>query len=518
LSPFPESQALNVILLDALNTRMESQSEVHRQVLEFLKSAKPGSRSAIFALGLTLKFIQVFNDDPAVLAAALNGKRNIEVENPVLVEDQAESNVQQRVAAMGAAGLAHIFAEIDPFNQDERKLITLGNLQRLAVFLRAFPGRKNIIWFVERPPGIFNPGGTTGDPAIEQELEKTLAMLGAARASLYPVDARGTAVNAQYTAENNPLVISTNGGSLRDEDMERNTDQINAQLLAEESGGRAFANTNGLSDVLDKVTTESKHFYTLSYAPPEKMAGGFHKIHVQAEGGKYKLLYRSGYYSVDEEAASSWLEERVHKLTGRNTGAVDPLLPHMELGTPQSQQILIKARIVPAAPQPNEPAENAKHRYTLDFAADLNDLSLVLDHDGEHKGTLNVSLIVYDRYANVITRQDHLIGLNIRPDVYTIFQNTGVQLHFDLTVPNGNYWLRSGIYDHRSQKIGTLEVPLAAVQPLQTLVERKPTGERPSKNLPTPRSTQTAASTRMTVQQLEGYIDQLQVRSDKPVA
>ena len=516
-SPFPEPAAVNVILLDTLNTRMESQSEVHRQILDFLKSAKPGSRSAIFGMGLTLRFIQGFNDDPAVLATALSNKKNIEVENAVMLKSQAETNAQDRVVTMGAAGLAHLFAETDSFTEDQRKLITLGNLQRLAVFLQGFPGRKNIIWFTERPPGVFNPGGSTGDPAIEDEIKKTIAMMGEARAALYPVDARGTAVSAQYTAENNPAAISTNSEALRSESLERNTDQINAQFLAEDSGGRAFANTNGLSDVLDRVTSESENFYTLSYAPANaKMDGRFRKIDVQVAGGRYKLLHRRGYFAVDAESPSTKLAKKVQKLTGQEIGAADPLLPSMQLGMPQSQQILYKVRVV-AGEAGTSADDKDKNRFKLEFAIDLNDLRLALDSGGLHKGKLNVWLIVFDRYGNVVRQQDHVIGLNIKPEVYTIFQNTGVQLHFELALPKGNYWLRSGILDVGSHKVGTLEIPLATVKPVETIANHPQTGNSPHKNRPSPRRP-TNSSKLINVQQLEELINQYADRSDKEAA
>ena len=135
---------------------------------------------------------------------------------------------------------------------------------------------------------------------------------------------------------------------------------------------------------------------------------------------------------------------------------------------PQSEQILYKVRIVPSAARENEPIEKKdKNHYTLDFAIDLNDLKLDLGANGLHKGTLNVSLIVYDRYGNVISHEDHVAELNIKPDVYATFQNTGVQLHSELVVPNGNFWLRTGVYDKRSRKVGTMEVALSSVVPLQ---------------------------------------------------
>lgn len=47
---------------------------------------------------------------------------------------------------------------------------------------------------------------------------------------------------------------------------------------------------------------------------------------------------------------------------------------------------------------------------------DLKGLSLNLDADGLHKGTLNISLIAYDRYGNIICREDRLVALSIKAD------------------------------------------------------------------------------------------------------
>jgi len=467
-SPFPQPPAVNVLLLDSLNTRMESQSNVHSQAMKFLKSAKPGTRSAIFTMGLALHFIQGFNDDPAVLAAALSNKKNIEVENPVMLKSQAEENAEAMVPSM-----AGFLAEIDEARSIDRELRTLANLQRLAAFLQGFPGRKNIIWFTEKAPGAFLTGGVTGNPALDDELKKTNAMLGAVRAALYPVDASGTSNYASYTAENNPKAgVSTDGKANRGEGEDRDHDQHNAQILAEQSGGRAFANTNGLSDVIDKVTSESAHFYTLSYVPSNaKMDGVFRKIGVKIAGGSYNLSYRRGYFAVDTGLPGNSMDvrnQKAQKLAAQNPGAVDPLLPFMDLGMPQSEQILYKVRILPSVAGENEPAEKKnKNHYKVDFAIDLKDLDLKLDKNGLHNGALNVSLIVYDLYGNIISREDHVAELSIKPDAYAVFESTGVQLHAELAVPKGNYWLRTGVYDQGSRKVGTMEVALSSVVPLQ---------------------------------------------------
>ena len=115
-------------------------------------------------------------------------------------------------------------------------------------------------------------------------------------------------------------------------------------------------------------------------------------------------------------------------------------------------------------PAPKGPQGN----YSVDFAVDLKDLNLKLDSDGLHKGTLNLSLVVYDRYGHVASRADHLVALSIKPDIYAIFEKTGVQLHGEVSVPKGQYWLRTGVYDQTSHKVGTMEIPLSAVKLVDT--------------------------------------------------
>ena len=73
-------------------------------------------------------------------------------------------------------------------------------------------------------------------------------------------------------------------------------------------------------------------------------------------------------------------------------------------------------------------------------------------------------MIIYDKYGQVSSREDHLVNLNIGPDVYPVFQKTGLQMHGEIAVPKGQYWLRTGVYDEGSRKVGTMEVPLSSVK------------------------------------------------------
>jgi hypothetical protein len=376
------------------------------------------------------------------------------------------------------AALQNFFQENDDSRSVDRAIVTLTNLQRLATFLNGFPGRKNVIWFTESVPwlisGHFNP-------QLDVQYKKAMEMLTAARVALYPVDAAGVETPGFYQASTtlNPTIsmpmqmIGAQTASLSAESSQRNMDQETVKMFARDSGGKAFVNTNGLSEVIADINSSSADFYTLSYTPANaKMDGTQRAIEVKVAGGKYDLSYRRSYYASDEDLPGAALATRaqvVQRLAAQNPGAVDPLLPFMDLGMPQTEQILYKALIkpLPEAPQPPTNAKPAtkgpQKRYSVDFALDLKDLDLKLDSNGLHNGMLNLSLIVYDRYGKVATREEHLVALNIKPDVYAVFQKTGVQLHAEIAVPKGQYWLRTGVYDQASHKVGTMEIPLAAV-------------------------------------------------------
>jgi VWFA-related protein len=497
-SPIPLPPAVNVLLLDSLNTQMESQSYVHTQAMKFLRGAKPGSRMAIFTMALGLHFVQGFTDDPAVLVAALNNKKNNEVQSSVMIKGQEETNAQQTVLGMmsepvaggnGAttasadmiAALNNFFQENDDSRSVDRAIVTLTNLQRLATFLNGFPGRKNVIWFTESVPWLI---AKHFNPQLEVQYKKAMDMLTAARVALYPVDAAGVWTQGFYQAAttlnptiSTPMQMIGGGGAqtaaLNADSSQHNMDQETVKMFARDSGGKAFVSTNGLSDVIADINASSADFYTLSYTPANaKMDGTQRTIDVKVAGGKYDLSYRRSYYASDEDlpgAALSMRAQVVQKLAAQNPGAVDPLLPFMDLGMPQTEQILYKALIKPLPEAPLSPSDakpatkGPQKRYSVDFAIDLKDLDLKLDSNGLHNGMLNLSLIVYDRYGAVSSREDHLVALKIKPDVYAVFQKTGVQLHAEIRVPKGQFWLRTGVYDQASHKVGTMEVPLAAV-------------------------------------------------------
>lgn len=529
-SPIPTPPVVNVLLLDSLNTPIADQSYMHIQALKFLKTLKPGSRLAIFSMATRLRLIQGFTDDPAVLIAAINNKKNLEVAPSDLLKTQGEDNAQQNLIGILSqpvdsgggttstlappgmiAALADFFQESDYAKTADRELRTLTSLQQLGAYLASMPGRKNVIWLSGSFPQIFggdssqqtllggNPGfaaGTgdsvsspstllAGDPGVfesssrtEDQVKKTILLLSGARVALYPVDVRGTKTNAFYEAGNQmPASVegaqATNAAQFNSLQNEANADaneRIVMDEMARASGGKAFLNTNGLAEAMNDVVASSADFYTISYDPEnQKMDGRFRSINVKVGGGKYNLSYRRGYYADDTILPGATRVIEAKK-------PADSLRPFMDFGLPEAEQILYKTLVQPASSDqaatdstaPGESSKGPVSRYSVDFSVDLNDVKLDLQPDGTHTGSLYLSLFVYDRYGNAASRQVKLAALKIKPDAYAAFQQTGLQLRAMIEVPKGQFWLRTGLYDPTTHKVGTMEIPISAVKPVES--------------------------------------------------
>jgi len=475
----PESANLavaNVLLLDTLNTQMADQMAVRHAAVAYLKQLKPGSRMAIYTLGMRLRYVQGFADDPALLAAALGYGRNGIPEAPTLLhEPGAVAAFQSFVGETGEAEAA------------DRVYRTLEALKDMAKLLGRMPGRKNLIWLSGSFPldplgitGVSTGGGNSpGDARFAADIKDTFALLASARVAVYPVDAQGVRAFELFTAESGAGGGMSARSALTAESIRRNTDYATMDLLAEKTGGRAFYSNNSLAGVIGKVVAESSYFYTVSYAPSNTAADGtFRDIRVAVAGGKYDLSYRRGYFArlanpaaekpVRQSAPADHVSEDRDAKGFPDAEQTDPLRPFMDLGLPQLREIGYRAMVQPATGKDTNGAKPAakdtEERYSVDFAINLKDLKLAQDAKGIYHSTLVFSVIAYDRYGQVANRDDRVITMEADEDTYAEFESEGVKEHLEIAVPKGEYWLRTGIFDRASHHIGTLEIPLAAIR------------------------------------------------------
>jgi VWFA-related protein len=485
--PVQSTGAVNVLLLDALNTRVSDQAYVRLQLIRYLTTVPPGTPLAVFVLTSRLRMIQAVTTDASVLLAALDDKRaaggpqqSLLLISPVEADSDQQQNVQMMSSLSAETELAinamthRAQNELNLLQIETRISTTLEAMQELARYLAGIAGRKNVVWFSNSFPISIFPNMNTPDQftelrQFEEQVRRTAALLTAAQVAIYPIAAEGLAPDSLYEADS--AKISETRASQVSQDLsdtrDRNSNYLSMEILAESSGGKAFYSTNGLKDALARAIDYGSHYYTLTYLPTDKkMDGKYRRIVVKLSDGKDKLAYRRGYYADNAKDATGRKEQE----------AGDPLLPLMKRGLPDLAQIIYKIRVVPADPQPLPGAARTGDstgfqgpfiRFGVDFAVALEDLKLEANSDGLHSGKIEVMLVAYDRDGKALNLVVRKPEIALQNQSYDAAQTAGVQLHYEIDVPRDAFtrddvYLRAGIYDLRSTHAGTLEIPLRA--------------------------------------------------------
>jgi VWFA-related protein len=463
----PLLDSVNVLLLDWLNTQPQDQPYVRAQITQYLQTLPPGTPLAIFSLSSGLHIVRGFTSDLSGLIASLrtnNGPGAPEV-SPLLPTDVGEEAEKEmiRMMQMNLTSAAAIeaakreMAEHAASDIGERIEITLQAFQKLARYLSTIPGRKNVIWFAGSFPITFFPDRGTPQ-AFASELQKTADILTPSRVSVYPVSATGLGSPCHYKADN--TCSGPQGASLRSENFTRAGNQLAMEKLARDTGGEAFYNTNDLAHAITRAVNDGSRYYTLTYTPTKKKLNGrYRSIDVKLKDENYRLSYRRGYYADPPQPQND----------SKRGPASDHLLPFIAFGLPNFDQILYKIRAVPSNPQPAPHSSRAGMnanlpgpftRYGVDFAISVDDLKLKAAADGMRHDTIEEMLIAYGPDGTPLNAVAKNIQLAIAPKAYAAYQKSGLQLHQEIDVPDGQTYLRTGIYDANSGDVGTLQIPL----------------------------------------------------------
>ena len=467
-SNFPiakSADSVNVLLLDLLNTQPPDQALARQQVIKYLETVQSGARIAIFALGSQLRIVRGFTTDFSGLSAALDDKNlgvNPQVsallptESQQFSEDLVVRQMRRSQAAPAAIESVEQFQAAEAANRGASRVeLTLQAFQQLARYLSGIPARKNVIWFSDNFPITFVPDSKMRVPKYQERVQQTSDMLTAAQVAIYPVSNLGVLGDPTFD-------VSNLAGTRQQLEAVLSSNQLAMESIAHETGGRAFYNTNALSDAVKDAVDTGSHYYTLAYSPTNnKSDGKYRRIQVSLSNGNYKLSYRRGYYADKLRPEANSAEE-----------ADDPLIPLIGLGMPNFDQILYKVRVTPKDPQPAPNAPRAGSntelkppytRYDVEFAVSLKDIAMGLPSEAVRRGHIEVMLIAFDHEGKILNILKRRSKLSMDPKVYSATQAVGLQIHEEIDLPPGDVYLRTGIYDLNSGSCGTIGVPLGAL-------------------------------------------------------
>jgi VWFA-related protein len=457
------TDSVNVLLLDSLNTQAIDQSYVRPQMEKYMEAAiasPHGARLAIFTLGQQLRMIRGFTADSAKSLEAMKdpnshteAKFEPQVASPLRKEREAALCGQKAPIAIEAC--KGYVAGLSVDRAADRIGMTLQAFQALARYLAPIPGRKNIMWVAGSFPIHFFPDtGRRGEfkSPYPNEVRQTAELLTADQVAVYPISATGVGGESYLQATNGDPNANRTGKAVADDEADRSFNQIGMELLARDTGGHAFYNTNGLSEAMEQAVEEGSHFYSLAYVPSNsKMDGKFRKIDLKVSGGDYRLAYRRGYYA---ENAKFLVADADRKRS-------DALLPLMGLGMPDFAQVLYKLKVAPVADAGGvKESKEPSARYALDFAITPTDLHLAMGPDGKRRGNIEFMAAAFDADGNALKMERKKSEIVLEPQMYAEVMRVGLQMHREIDVPENAAYLRTGIMDLETGKMGSLTIEM----------------------------------------------------------
>jgi VWFA-related protein len=375
------------------------------------------------------------------------------------------------------------------FQQQLRAEYTLHAFDELARYLVGIPGRKNVIWFSGGFPLDVEPNISEADPndsvvRNDEEIRKTDNLLTRAQIAVYPVDSQGLQTDQTYNIANSLGDAGTNGTATMGflSQLAQNHEAMFA--MAEDTGGEAFVNTNGLTQAVGKAIEEGSNYYTLSYTPANvQWDERFRTIKIKVDNPNAKnLSYRNGYYAIDPN------DRNKLNASGAATALSAPttMATAMMHGGPDPAEILFKVRIRPASAPPggalapdnfSNPdkkvnVEGPFKEFGVDLVPDPKAVNCSLDANGNHHCALEIYTYIYDRDGKLLVTTGHRIFRLLTPADYNTLLTGGMAFHQEISVPvKGEHYLRTAIHDLISDRVGAVEIPVAQVAKLDPLKE-----------------------------------------------
>jgi VWFA-related protein len=438
VSAYPQASAANVMLLDELNTPPVNREFLREQMLEYLTTVRPGTSLAIFALTSELRMVQGFTGDATQAIAALK----------VMKLEDFGGHLSDPQKNIKGDFETHIHRDNDPIT-DGRTQATLAAAQQLARYLRLIPGRKNLIWFAGSFPVAFDPG----------------ASLSAAQVAVYPVDARGM-MTMPGARVSDPYDVNdwTNEGDNEAFRERHKSERAAMEQFAEQTGGRAYFDTNGLKQAMANAVENGSSYYTIGYVPAaRKLDGKFRGIKVRVDNANYELAYRRGYFAAPSDQSSS-----------PDSQAPSQLTESVVHGAPAATQIAFRARVLPAGDPllsgtsvPVGPAgemaaelRNPAQLTIVDVTLDCRSLSFKETPEGARHARVEFTLAAYDTSGKRVNYVMRAIELNIQRALYAKVMTEGVPVRLALDLPVGQSSLRIAVFDLDAGTAGSIEAPV----------------------------------------------------------
>lgn len=333
---------------------------------------------------------------------------------------------------------------------------TLNVLLKTIEVMKQLAGRKSIVFVVEglnnitgTEAGSLDSSGQNKFVSFENKelLRKVSEAANRSAISIYPLDPRGVQ-SVALTAEANTrdgMMGSMNGAqidqkvSTQREAIARSQDAL--KILAQETGGKAFINTNDLDKGFNEMLNSQNGYYLLAYQPDSDTFDAnnrrFNKLTVKVKRSNLNVTYRSGFFNVAENS-------------NRNNSN-DAVFVQRLLSPYRYDEVNLNVASIFAG------SENNISTLRSFINVKPSDLQFVETSDGKKKASFDLIALAFDENGIPIARVGRSFSVTVKPDEYVKLLKTGLACNLSFATKEvGLHQVKVAVRDNNSKKIGTI--------------------------------------------------------------
>jgi VWFA-related protein len=439
----PAVRSITIVLLDNLNTLSGNGHEGYEtspswmedlalanakaHLIEFIKTLDPKDRVAIYGLGDTLHVLADFTGDRDRLLAIL---KNYDATSRTNRDEVEPGKWHTPVPGAFNPSVEAQALELTAVTNERRADTTMSALKSIASHVANIPGRKNLVWLTANLPF----SGTA-----------LARILGPAQIAAYPVDGRALLTRNEATTEEevNDEQAARMFGNYMPAQSPSPIGIDTMQRLADETGGRAFVNTNDLTGAIRKAVEDSAVTYTLGfYIDAHTADGKFHELKIQVKRDGLNLRYPKEYFAAEDAPPTKDQNWRTVL-----TAVQSPI---------ESSVIPLQARV----DRVNQPLPNSLKVFC---SIDIHNLRLAQTGDFR-KGAVSVYVVQQDATGKLLSQWGKTYTLQLSEKQYTALLKSGMPFNQDLQPKEGAATLRILVQDPATAEIGSLIIPLSQIK------------------------------------------------------
>jgi VWFA-related protein len=452
-------------VVDDLTMQIQDLPSVRDMLLNFVNNKmRDGDLVAIIRVVGGKGLLQQFTTDRKLLQQAIAQIRPMVHPYSLSVEPDAPKlnptlAVSQDATITELPSTPEIFSSNDETIRYFRSLSAIIAANLVIDSLRQVPGRKDLVLITDGIP-LFEVNGSgssySNTSYVLAQLTDHAFRAGVVVNALDPRGLRASPGVAGF--QSTPARSAMGGNDVNDLTFGRGgsldqapfgallaggAEHLGLSTVAAYTGGVSVVNTNNFDSGLDKILARSNGYYTLAFAPGEKLDNKFHKLEVKVRRPGAKV-YTHTRYLAREEASAEGPRSKEDQIVAASRS---PLRKNDLDVTPH---VAIKL-------------EAGKAAVDVQMLIAANQLALTQTPAGRYQGSFDVVAFLFNQVGKRFGGLSETVNLDLSAEEYKHVLAEGIPYSASTELPPGFYQVRAVVRDGNSGALGTfsnyLEIP-----------------------------------------------------------